>query len=165
MVLLSTLGAYACLQLDSLDGKLANLDLTRTDSIDCEQGQDVIPLEVKRPQGGHPLIVEKDVTSDSGSTMDTNPDNEFVTDLLPWKKYSSSKCSPQLCPVCHVGVRTKGDLCFHLKSFHWVSKPYLCSQYDSAFNNTSDLVSHVWSTHSQKKVHCKHCTYHSTSDA
>ncbi len=118
------MGAYACMLQDSLDGNLADLDTTQNDSTDPVSSDVSIPLETKQPQGGHPLLTEKDVTSDSGSTTDTNLDNEFTTDPVPQKKYCSSKRLPQLCPVCKVGVKSKGALAFHLKSFHPMSRTY-----------------------------------------
>lgn len=82
-VLLSTSGAYACLLQDLLEGNLADLDMMQTDSTDHDAVQDSTPLDTGRPQGGHPLTVKKDITSESGSTTDTNLDNEFTTDTVP----------------------------------------------------------------------------------
>ncbi len=67
--------------------------------------------------------------------------------------------------MCRVGVKSKGALLFHLKSFHLASRTYHCSDCDSTFNNAADLAGHVWSTHSKKKVSCKHCLYKMTLGA
>ncbi len=104
-VLLSTVGAYACILQNSLDGNLADLDTSQNNSVECGIATAFVEM---RSEGGHPLTAEKDVTSESGSTIDTNPDNEFTIDALPWKKHHSSQRSPQLCPMCSVGVKSKG---------------------------------------------------------
>ncbi len=70
-----------------------------------------------------------------------------------------------MCPVCKVGVKSKGTLVFHLKSFHPTSRTYHCLVCESAFNNAADLASHSWSIHSRKKVSCKHSSYKTTSKA
>ncbi len=64
-----------------------------------------------------------------------------------------------------MGVKSKGALAFHLKSFHPVSRTYHCLVCESAFNNAADLASHSWSIHSRKKVSCKHFSYKTTSKA
>ncbi len=87
-VLLSTVGAYACILQDSLDGNLADLDTSPNDSVKCST--ETVSVETKWPGGGWPLTAEKDVTSESGSTTDTNPDNEFMIDIIPQKKHHSS---------------------------------------------------------------------------
>ncbi len=79
------MGTYACMLQDLLDGNLADLDTTQNDSVDPVLSDVPVLLETKWPQGGHPLLTEKDVTSDSGSTTDTNPDNEFTIAAMPWK--------------------------------------------------------------------------------
>ncbi len=81
------MGAYACSLQDLLDGNLADLDTTQNDSVEQVSSDVPIPLKTKWPQGGHPLLSERDVTSDSGSTTDTNPDNEFTTTIVPRKKH------------------------------------------------------------------------------
>ena len=48
-ILLSTLGAYACVLQDSLDRNLADLDTTQNDSIDFVTDDVSIPLEMKQP--------------------------------------------------------------------------------------------------------------------
>ena len=109
------------------------------------------------------MLTEKDVTSDSGSTTDTSLDNKFMAVTIPQKKHSSSKRLPQLCPVYNIGVKSKGALTFHLKTFHPTSRSYYCLDCESAFNNTADLAGHNWSIHSSKNVSCKHCSYRTTS--
>ncbi len=168
-VLLATTSAFACLTVDSLAGNLADVDTLRTCSSDqdhvSENVQQVDADALDQTKGGHPLTVEKDTTSDSGSTTDTNPDNEFVTLSVPCKKHVMMKKSCQLCPVCSIGLSTKGALCFHLKNIHPDSHLFACLQCDSSFNNRSDLAAHIWSIHSVKKVKCKHCVYSMTSGA
>ncbi len=62
--------------LDSLAGNLADMDTTVTTDSGCDKSKDdLVPAGLlQRPVGGHPLISMRENVSNSGSTMDTNPD-------------------------------------------------------------------------------------------
>ncbi len=120
-ILISTAGAQACVIQDSLAGNLVDVDTTVTmNSLNCDKSKDDLILAglLQRPVGGHPLISTRENVSDSGSTMDTNPDTEFTKTLVPHVKGRTWKVTPQLCCVCRVGVKSKAALAFHLKQCH-----------------------------------------------
>ena len=167
-VLVSTVVVYACVLHDSLEGNVADIDTSGSQEntgVKCMEStgsEGGMTLLQNHPHGGRPLMTECAVDSDSGSTTDTNPDMEFITQTIPCKKCNDSESALQLCVI---RVHSMGALAFHLKLCHPESRLYHCVDCEGAYNTKGDLASHVFNAHSVHKVHCKHCEYVMTTAA
>ncbi len=82
------------------------------------------------------------MSQESGSTTDTNPDNEFVKEMIKCCSCEKLSLSLQLCGICKVGLKSKGALAFHLKQCHPESRLYHCDSCNGAYNTRADLASH-----------------------
>ena len=123
MVLLTVNGAFACWPTHEEEQNFADVDTTDTPSDVTPEEVAVLPSLLDRPEGGRPLTasaVISDVSesdSDTLSSAETDMDPEEQLLLLSTEHWpgAGGHHSPQLCPVCHIGLHSKGDLQFHLK--------------------------------------------------
>ncbi len=177
MIVWIMVGALPCKYCDPEDGNLADADTSRTtDSADrggvapqcLSEPEAAVPSTLlHQPNGGRPLVsVPEHCEASSSDTTDTNPDDQLSVDLSMkrrCKNPDSGHMSPQTCMVCHVKLKSKGALAFHLKHFHRDHRLYQCDICQNSFNNKYDLSSYHSNVHTPKVVSCKHCAYQTTS--